>query len=1171
MEKEQEVTTLQRHLQLDVDVPSAFFDNVFTYEVMRDPVTTPAGHTFERHNVEHWIRLRGTCPLTRIPLAVSDLVENRALKEAIGTFFKEREGLGQRLAGLQAERQRLLRKIDSLERKQRRSIDRFIDPINGALMVLPVVAADGQTYDKSSIELWFRNRRAAGSPIYSPVTRQPLADESLRPNPALAREIAAWRRTQRDGDGSAAAVNVTSVEHLSPIFDILDGVASDLKDCLDSWEPPRVVVLGDQSHGKSTLLERLCLMPLFPRKRGLCTSAPVKVSIRRSPTAMPAHLQLWDNKHDRPMGKPRIVPLNDGHVDVREAMTAAMRGETCDVTVDRELRLTIYSPTLPLMNLVDLPGLVQLPDALREATHTLIDSYLSQHEKSSVFLVVVRADSSPRTSEALGIIIKRKLEAKTIGVLTFCDKLDTDEDHEILQQVLTNSTAGGKECVPLKPHGYVATTNREIRKVAGESNRSRLLTQAEAEIRWFKEEGYAIDGTVTTDALISKLGTIYAEYVRESFIPRTLLQIFIKNREYEEQQRQLGLPAPPPTSSREELLASATTFAVQLFADVYTAHREFVRDTTLPAMASKLGELLQPRTIPVFDLKNVLTDLGPSVKALLHGVFQDITQRWIRDIEHACKQNSLPFRLQRFPKLAEELRTIGLASRHEVPEIEWGVFDDFLSTALDCRSSFIQLTFSADNTESVAVAFSGLVTSITGLLVMHLNTPNDIQDGSAARAACNRVFDDTSQIQETCHDQRHHLVAQSQKLQSVFQRILPLHATYSKAFMAQPFDQQMSCLFEGKHHEYRNEEKGCTMHYVSSSGQWWVSSHKYAQLHEARGCLYATGKPDNPPGTKWKQSRGGASRFAPHVKVELVDNGRGPGKEDIRIIAKEPYCGLFRRQEGITPVLRNPSLVKVDPSACSINKKGKIVSAQADGQQLAQGGLTFEIIGNHKDGTSTPARRVAVVDNKDGTYKLRGFLSGDVETLSVRLFGCDIRGAPYPVKRLHGVARCAGPFRPGVTAAPLAISPWWTGQRPLKTNIKFSAGSRDSVGICKLFHGTATITLTAARSSSLQYSQQRSQFDIHLGFDQAGGYNRCQWLLDDYNHNCYSSSNQSPHRCQITVSGKNGKFSLNLSGYGRIVNQRSGTVVVTPLGPHRDITVTCSIEWSGDTRRDNSW
>ena len=200
-----------------------------------------------------------------------------------------------------------------------------------------------------------------------------------------------------------------------------------------------------------------------------------------------------------------------------------------------------------------------------------------------------RADSSPRTSEALGIIIKRKLEAKTIGVLTFCDKLDTDEDHEILQQVLTNSTAGGKECVPLKPHGYVATTNREIRKVAGESNRSRLLTQAEAEIRWFKEEGYAIDGTVTTDALISKLGTIYAEYVRESFIPRTLLQIFIKNREYEEQQRQLGLPAPPPTSSREELLASATTFAVQLFADVYTAHREFVRDTTLPAMASKLG------------------------------------------------------------------------------------------------------------------------------------------------------------------------------------------------------------------------------------------------------------------------------------------------------------------------------------------------------------------------------------------------------------------------------------------------------------------------------------------------------------------------------------------------------------------------------------------------------
>ena len=1143
----EEVT--QRHLQLNVDIPSAFFDNVFTYEVMRDPVTTPGGHTFERYDIEHWIRLRGTCPLTRKPLAVSDLVENRALREAMASFFKEREGLGQRLDSLQAERHRLLRKIDSLERKQRRSVDRFIDPINGALMMLPVVAADGQTYDQSSIELWFRNLRAAGSEIYSPVTRQPLANESLRPNAALAREIAAWRSTQRDSDLSAAAVDVTSVEQLSPIFDVLDGVATDLKACLDSWEPPRVVVLGDQSHGKSTLLERLCLMPLFPRKRGLCTSAPVKVSIRRSPTALPAHLQIWDNKHDRPIGKPRIVPLNDGHVDVREAMAAAMLGETCDVTVDREVRLTIHSPTLPPMNLVDLPGLVQLPETLRKATHTLVDSYLSQHEKSSIFLVVVRADSSPRTSEALGIIMKRKLAASTVGVLTFCDKLDTDEDHEILQQVLSNSTAQSKECVPLKPHGYVATTNREIRKVAGETNRSRLLAQARAEIRWFKEEGYATDGTVTTDALISKLGTIYAEYVRQTFIPRTLLQIFFKYREYNEQQRQLGLPAPPATGGREALIASATTFAVELFAAVYTAHREFVRDTTLPAMASKLEELLQPRTIPVFDLKKVLTDLGASAKALLRGVFQDITQRWTRDVEHACKQNSLPFRLQRFPKLAEELRTIGLASRHEVPESEWGVFDDFLSTALDCRSSFTQLTFSTDNTESVAVAFPGLATSITGLLVMHLNTPSDIQDGSAASTACNRVFDDSSQSQETCHDQRRHLVAQSQKLQSVFQRILPMYATYSKAFMAQPFDQQLISLFEDKHHEYRNEDKGGTMHYVSSKGQWWVSSHKYAQLHEARGLLYAIGEPDNPPVTKWKRNEGGRWCFSPHVKVELVDNGGGPGKEDIRITSTDPetkYCGLFRRQEFVTPVLRNPSLVKVDPLACSINED-KIVSAQTDSQQLAQGGLTFEIIGNHKDGTSALAAGVTAVDNKDVTYRLQGRLSRDVETLSVRLFGVDIQGSPCPVEHRKSIAPCTGPFPTGFTAHPLSVSPWWNGRPPLKTNIVFAAGSSDSIGICEVLQGTATITLKRPAG--------QSSVAIGLGMldtDQTRGYN------NNYREWPYYTSNTNKI---VVVSGKDRKFSLTSSCGGTIRGQASGAVVITPLNL-QNVTIKCSIEWS---------
>ena len=49
---------------------------------------------------------------------------------------------------------------------------------------------------------------------------------------------------------------------------------------LAGWQPPRVVVVGNQSEGKSAILERLCMMPLFPRSKSLCTSVPVKISTR---------------------------------------------------------------------------------------------------------------------------------------------------------------------------------------------------------------------------------------------------------------------------------------------------------------------------------------------------------------------------------------------------------------------------------------------------------------------------------------------------------------------------------------------------------------------------------------------------------------------------------------------------------------------------------------------------------------------------------------------------------------------------------------------------------------------------------------------------------------------------------------------------------------------------
>jgi hypothetical protein len=50
------------------------------------------------------------------------------------------------------------------------------------------------------------------------------------------------------------------------MFALLDGSMRELLTAmLDGWQPPQVVVVGEESSGKSSVLERLMMTPLLPR------------------------------------------------------------------------------------------------------------------------------------------------------------------------------------------------------------------------------------------------------------------------------------------------------------------------------------------------------------------------------------------------------------------------------------------------------------------------------------------------------------------------------------------------------------------------------------------------------------------------------------------------------------------------------------------------------------------------------------------------------------------------------------------------------------------------------------------------------------------------------------------------------------------------------------------
>lgn len=57
-------------------------------EVMKDPVITPSGISYERKSILDWLKKNQCCPLTKAPLTDKDLVTNYALKSAIEDYYK---------------------------------------------------------------------------------------------------------------------------------------------------------------------------------------------------------------------------------------------------------------------------------------------------------------------------------------------------------------------------------------------------------------------------------------------------------------------------------------------------------------------------------------------------------------------------------------------------------------------------------------------------------------------------------------------------------------------------------------------------------------------------------------------------------------------------------------------------------------------------------------------------------------------------------------------------------------------------------------------------------------------------------------------------------------------------------------------------------------------------
>jgi len=261
-------------------------------------------------------------------------------------------------------------------------------------------------------------------------------------------------------------IGATSVQHHSTITqpsnmtaaDIPMGDHRNLLDIIDSLRAqgfsryvdlPEIIVCGDQSAGKSSVLEAISGMR-FPTKDGLCTRFVTELVLRRGQNTStkvsitPGETRYDKEKDDLEHWQPRSSIDSDGLEAVTEEAMEAMEVPEARKFYDDILRIELTGPNQPHLTMVDLPGLFRAGN--KEQSDTDVDTVRSMVEKymarpRSIILAVVSAKNEYVLQEVTSMARHADPEGlRTMGLITKPDTLDVGSDSEAYWVRLAQNT-----------------------------------------------------------------------------------------------------------------------------------------------------------------------------------------------------------------------------------------------------------------------------------------------------------------------------------------------------------------------------------------------------------------------------------------------------------------------------------------------------------------------------------------------------------------------------------------------------------------------------------------------------------------------------------------------------------------------------------------------------------
>lgn len=202
---------------------------------------------------------------------------------------------------------------------------------------------------------------------------------------------------------------------------------------------PQIAVMGDQSSGKSSVLQSISGIP-FPRGAGLVTRCPLELIMKKSPqdSSWSANISIrWSKDQPKESGNAYSMDeLADKIRDLQNIIAAdGENGFSGDSIV-----VKISSPDSPDLTLIDLPGIVRTATNGQSGSvigqvNGLIHQYIEQ--PNTIILAVVPCNQDIATID----ILERASSAdpdghRTIGVLTKPDLIGPGAEDEVVDVLL---------------------------------------------------------------------------------------------------------------------------------------------------------------------------------------------------------------------------------------------------------------------------------------------------------------------------------------------------------------------------------------------------------------------------------------------------------------------------------------------------------------------------------------------------------------------------------------------------------------------------------------------------------------------------------------------------------------------------------------------------------------